>query len=206
MPCAGCLFSAVLCSGVGQERPGSAGRSYRRGRARAAVLHLPAPPHRAATRPPAFLPAAPPGPTLLPAPAPAPAPLSVQVRKFAADQYAQNGITLHAGHVPKRVAKGADGRYAFTVAGKDGEETTLSVDLVMAATGGWVEGRRGLVWRWVWKGLQGERRGVALPACGIIHRTGGSVAGWRGCPWLCCRIRAVSGRLAVWGPGAAAVR
>lgn len=61
--------------------------------------------------------------------------LFAQVRKFAAEQYAQNGITMHAGHVPKRIVKNADGTLTFTSADKDGSEYTVQVDAVLAATG-----------------------------------------------------------------------
>ena len=59
-----------------------------------------------------------------------------QVRKFASEQYQQNGMTLHPGRSPTRVVKNDDGTFAVTVASKGGEETTLEVDVVMAATGG----------------------------------------------------------------------
>lgn len=57
------------------------------------------------------------------------------MRKFAAEQYAQNGINLHSGHVPKRIVKNEDGTLSFTAANKAGEETTIKVDMVLAATG-----------------------------------------------------------------------
>lgn len=59
-----------------------------------------------------------------------------EVRKFAAEQYAQNGIIMHAQHVPTKIEKLPSGRLAFTTTNTaTGERTTVEVDLVLAATG-----------------------------------------------------------------------
>lgn len=58
-----------------------------------------------------------------------------EVRKFASEQYAQNGITLHGGKTPQRVVKHEDGTFTLTAQSKAGESVDIKCDVVMAATG-----------------------------------------------------------------------
>lgn len=64
-----------------------------------------------------------------------------EVRKFATEQYALNGLHLHPLSTPQKLEKGPDGRLKFTGAKRTGSESSeeetfvLDVDHVLAATG-----------------------------------------------------------------------
>lgn len=57
---------------------------------------------------------------------PCPLPLRVQVRTFAAEQYAQNGLHLHPLTVPQQLVKLPDGRLKFTGARRTGAQVRRS--------------------------------------------------------------------------------
>eukprot|EP00887_Chlorella_sp_A99_P007110 scaffold2.g7110.t1 len=83
-----------------------------------------------------------------------------EVRKFAAEQYVQNGIALHAQHVPASIERAPSGRLRFAAAHTaTGEQVVLEVDHVLAATG-----RNPNV-----RGLGLEAAGVALNEKGAIQ-------------------------------------
>ncbi|WIA30313.1 hypothetical protein OEZ86_000401 [Tetradesmus obliquus] len=59
-----------------------------------------------------------------------------EVRKFAFEQYAAAGLTMHAGHTPVEVRKQPNGLLTCVVADKDGNQTEITDnDHVMMATG-----------------------------------------------------------------------
>lgn len=52
--------------------------------------------------------------------------LPLQVRKFAFEQYAAAGLTMHAGHTPVEVRKQPNGLLTCVVADKDGNQTEIT--------------------------------------------------------------------------------
>jgi hypothetical protein len=48
------------------------------------------------------------------------------VRKFAFEQYAVAGLTMHAGHLPVEVRKQPNGLLTIVVADKDGNTTEIT--------------------------------------------------------------------------------
>jgi len=84
-----------------------------------------------------------------------------EVRKFAAEQFAQNGITLHPMRSPESLVRNSDNTLTFTAHCSAGHEpsVTVQVDHVMAATG-----RRPNV------------HGLGLEAAGVELTSGGAIA------------------------------
>jgi hypothetical protein len=59
------------------------------------------------------------------------------VRKFAFEQYAVAGLTMHAGHVPVEVRKQPNGLLTIVVADKDGNTTEITDNDHVSA--GWAD-------------------------------------------------------------------
>jgi glutathione reductase (NADPH) len=51
---------------------------------------------------------------------------SAQVRKFANEQYAATGLTMHANHTPVEVRKQEDGKLTIVVQDKEGNKTEIT--------------------------------------------------------------------------------
>jgi hypothetical protein len=50
----------------------------------------------------------------------------LQVRKFAYEQYAATGLTMHPLHTPVEVKKQANGKLTIVIADKDGNKTEIT--------------------------------------------------------------------------------
>jgi hypothetical protein len=50
----------------------------------------------------------------------------LQVRKFAFEQYAATGLTMHPLHTPVEVKKQANGKLTIVIADKDGNKTEIT--------------------------------------------------------------------------------
>lgn len=51
--------------------------------------------------------------------------LYVQVRKFAAEQFAATGLTMHANHTPVEVRKQENGKLTIVIQDKEGNKTEI---------------------------------------------------------------------------------